>query len=84
MRVPRLYGKFNEKLKEYMKVKDSLSCLSKMTSEMGDLVISVEEMPEWIEFVGEHGSLEQKVVNEILAKIDISQKNEEFMKRDEG
>ena len=41
-----------------MKVKDSLSCISKMTSVIGDPVLPVEEMPEWIEFVGEHGSLE--------------------------
>ena len=72
MRVPRLYGKFNDKIKEYIKVKDSLSCISKLTSVNGEPVVPVEEMPEWIEFVGEHGSLEQKVVNEILSKIEIS------------
>lgn len=72
LRAPRLYNKFCDKMKEYIHVKDSLSTLSKATSIIGE-PIPVENLPEWQEFVGEHGSLEQKVVNEVMATIELKQ-----------
>lgn len=62
LRVPRLHGKFLDKFREYLRIQEEISSVK---SEKGELHVQKELM----NLVGEHGSIEQRAVDEIMATV---------------